>query len=274
MSDDFEKAVLRIASDWRSVQKGPSSYAGSGGAGACYLGVPPDEAAGRERFDAISNCSEFHFYLGSDEPELIQAFCDSAFAGKVAVLSIGNSSYAYNSGKGFDYSSITAILKESSLPQLRVLNLGVWELFHNAHAMYGRLGDITGLSVAMPRLERLGLYGHFELNGPETFERLERLETLMCDPVTGSVVEDAISNHSLNQLLESSFPMLRQASIDIEADEVLTYSLPESMTSGAFAPQIEKLDLCAQIDASSVTALRQGVLAKKLGKNLSLEAPE
>lgn len=165
---------------------------------------------------------EFNCYLGSEGQSLIEAFVKSPYTATVEKLSIGDSSDSTRRYGMIDYRKIVEILSNAEYPNLKTLELGVWELLCNAHCLYGRLGDITVILENMPNLEELNLYGSFELNYPIKLKNLQQLHIILDDDMTG-INGGYITQETLDNLLNSYFPVLNIVSLNLEMEEPQIY---------------------------------------------------
>jgi hypothetical protein len=210
--------------------------------GDCFFGVPTDELYGRKPLVSIPGDSRgFHFYLGADQQRLFDSFLNSDLPQSTTSLHVGNS--CYRLGKGRDYSQLTASLLAREFPNLKALELGVWQLFSNSHCAYGNVGTIDGLGLKMPELRNLSIYGNFLLHHPFSIPQLEKLHITVDDPVTG-MNGGPLDIDSVSNVLSSSFPNLRELSVDLGMeDETLCYSVPDSLANNNAFPQLAEFEL-------------------------------
>lgn len=208
----------------------------------CFLGVPPNNSYGRNSLKEFPDDLEgLHICLGADCEDLIGAFAKSKIPSQLKRLSIGDSSYAL--GKGRNYERISKILGEIEFPNLKSFEYGVWKLFSNSHCLYGDLGDVTKLLNRMPKLERLSLYGNFELNNLLGFSNLKSLDILLDDFVTG-INGGFLSQSTLNNLLNSEYPLLNDFFLGLECDnDQYGYKFSEHFLSGDKFPNLNKLEI-------------------------------
>ena len=213
--NEFHWAALAVPAEHRCLQTAPGPWRLP--LGHIFFGVPQDDSLGWTTLDQIpADLKGVHFYLGRECVELVGAFARSDAPRTVQRLSLGNSSFAI--GRGLDYAAAVRRLGAAHYPELRSLDLGVWELFSNTHCLFGRLGDVTGVLRNSPRLERLGLFGSFELTGPLRLESLRDLSLRLEDPTTGA--NGGFPGHAtLAHLLESDLPRLEQAFLDLECED-------------------------------------------------------
>lgn len=209
--------------------------------GDCFFGVPQSDFFGWTVLEEIpAEVTGFRFYLGSDCEGLIQGFANSKFTEQVERLTVGSSSF--NMGMGRNYENLTQILSTAKFPNLKVLGLGVWDLFSNSHGMYGSIGNITTLLDNMPNLEKLWLYGAFDLDAQVTLSKLSELNVTLDDHITG-VNGGLISQVTLSNLLESNLPSLQDAFIDLDCeDNDMDYQMPNSLIEGKSWPRLKKIE--------------------------------
>ncbi len=255
--NEFLQAALAVPGEHRCLQSSPGVWGLP--LEHCIFGVPPDDAFGWTVLDRIpEDLKGVHFYLGGECVELIAAFARSAGPRSVERLSLGNSSFAI--GEGLDYAAAVRQLGSARYPQLKSLDLGVWELFSNSHCLFGTLGDVTSVLRNSPELERLGLYGSFELTEALRFGSLRDLTVTLEDPTTGSN-GGHLSHATLANLLESDFPRLEVLFLDLECeDDDAGYHLPDGFLAGARAPELKKIEVTG--------GFREGERARLLGSPL------
>lgn len=258
---DFQKQFLALPENHRSFQ-GRSGQFQNWPEGDCFFGVPGDELYGRQVLETIPDgTNSFHFYLGADAIDLMKAFVNSNYPSSLEYLAIGNS--CYNFGSGFDYAAITQTLSEAVYPKLKSFEFGVWQLFSNSHAGYGKLGELSGLLKTMSQVEALALYGHFTLNNTIDMPHLRQLQIVMDDPVTG-MNGGNISPETFSNFLMSSFPNLKTAYIDLEnEDSEHEYQFPADFFSGQTCPSLEKLEILGNFSQGQRDLLHQSELCKR-----------
>jgi len=239
-NDLFQNAVNNLPKNVRCIQTKSGEW--NLPIGHCFFGVPKDKFFGWTPLKKLPKfVSGFNFYLGSDCLELLIAFSKSDYIDELEVLRIGNSSFNY--GRVDNYSELVKTLEKKNFPNLKVFELGIWELFCNAHCSYGKLGDITKLLKNMPNLEYLRLGGNFELSSPIEIDKLTELTVNLDDDVTG-INGGYITNETLSNLLNSNFPELKKAWIDLECENNdYGYSLPDVFLSGEKIPKLKKLEI-------------------------------
>jgi hypothetical protein len=208
----------------------------------CFFGVPQSEYFGWTVMDAIpKELKGIHFYLGGEPEELISAFALSEYPQSLERLDIGNSSYAI--GRNQDYRALISTIENTEFPNLKQLELGIWEQFCNAHSMYGKLGDVTKLVTNCPLVSKLGLYGCFELNRSLRLSSLKDITVTLDDFTTGSN-GGFISQATLSNLLDSYFPTLEQASLDLNCEEDQNgYIFSDLFLAGKNMPRLKRLEI-------------------------------
>ncbi len=237
---DFQELALAVSSKYRCIQSSPGRW--NLPLEYCFFGVPQEDFFGWTLLDRVpKNLKGAHFYLGGECAELISSFANSEHSQSIERLAIGNSSFAV--GSGLDYTSLIKEINGIRFPCLKVLELGVWELFSNSHCMYGTLGEITQVLTNIPQIENIGLYGYFELNEAVNLETLKSLTVRLDDYTTGA--NGGFINHStLKNLLESDCPNLEKMFIDLECeDNQYGYYFPEKFLKGENMPKLKKLEI-------------------------------
>ena len=255
---EFQEAALSLPSAHRCIQSSPGIWGLP--LGHCFFGVPQDGSFGWTVLNGIpEDLKGVHFYLGGECVELVAGFARSDCPRSVEQLSLGNSSFAL--GKGLDYSWLVKELSSASFPNLRLLDLGVWELFSNSHCMFGRLGDVTSVLQSSPKVERLGLYGSFELSEPVRFGSLRDLTVTLEDHTTGSN-GGFLSHSTFTKLLESDYPDLEEAFLNLECeDDDFGYRFSEKFLEGEELPRLKKLE----ITGGFLEGERERLLASPIG---------
>ena len=238
----FAQEIAKIPSDKKSFKV--YDKPGHDSLHICYFGVPSYEEFDRYKLEFIpSTVNYFCFYLGGEQEKLIQAFIESDYAEKIEYLAIGNSSYSY--GNSMNYSQLVSLLSQADFPKLKSLSLGVWALFSNSHCSYGYLGDVTMLLEKLTHIEKLGLYGNFELSSTLNFNNLKDLTVLVADFMAGTC-RTPISNLTLSNLLNSQFPLLEEADIDLEHyedTEIDDYTFTDNFLNLCSTPCLRKLEI-------------------------------
>ena len=264
----FQELVNQLPSDQRNIQGAsgkwnlPLDY--------CFFGVPQSDFFGwSELNDIPSNCLGFHFYLGGTPVELISEFSQSKYPAQIEKLVIGDSSYA--AGSSLDYSDLVKAIQNVEFPKLKELHLGIWELFCNAHCMFGKIGNVTNLLQHSPMIEKLGLYGQFELSSPLNFSNLKELTIELEDYTTGSN-GGFITNKTLANLLNSNFPSIEKIFIDLNCeDDDYGYRFPEDFLSGDNFPLLRKIEITGGFSKGEKERLQSSEIFKKESVNFLLE---
>lgn len=238
--NDLQASILTISKNHRCVQSAPGAW--NLPLDYCFFGVPQSEFFGWTILETIPvNTKGFHFYLGGEPEKLMADFSQSNYPAQLEKLAIGNSSYAV--GKHQDYRNLLQLLIDTQFPNLKKLDLGIWELFCNAHCLYGKLGDITRILKNSPKIEKLGLYGQFELTTSLLFSSLKDITVILEDCTTGSN-GGFISHMTLSHLLESEYPTLEAAFIDLNCQEdQYGYQFPDKFLQGQNLPKLKKLEI-------------------------------
>jgi hypothetical protein len=182
-----------------------------------------------------------YLYYGAYIKELLQEILKLAVVNNLEYLAIG---VTHNNAQHYaDYTEISKILSNTYLPNLRFFEYGVDELIANESCIYGNLGNISDVLCNMPKLEKLYLYGNFELTKSINLPHLTDLEVLMND--WGSDVNVCkITNSTLHYLLSSSFEALHLMSLYLDFnDDDYDYSIPDSFLNGQYTPNLKRLEL-------------------------------
>ena len=265
----FQEECSKVQPELRCVQSCEGKFT-NWQENDCFFGVPVDEIYGRKPLNTIpKNAKSFHFYLGSNSEALIKAFVKSEYAHSVERLHIGDS--CYQNGKGCEYENILTILSEGKYPNLKYLQLGVWQLFSNSHCAFGTLGDVTPLLAKLENLEELFLYGSFQLTSSLELKHLKLLNIESEDPVTGLNI-GASAPDSISNLLSSFMPSLNEAFIDLENDRSkMPYLIPEVFLEGKKFPKLTKLEMTGKYLAGEKERLMLSELANRHGMKLFAE---
>lgn len=158
---------------------------------------------------------ELCLYLGSNSEFIIQELVKTDYTRDIEKLVIGDSSDSQNYGR--DYRRIANILSQTYFPNIKVFEFGIWELLCNEHCIYGKLGDITTILQNMPNLEVVKLCGSFNLRKPIQLKKLKHIVVKLDDDMTG-VNGGCISQETFGNLLNSSFPCLTHAWLDLDLE--------------------------------------------------------
>jgi len=219
-----------------------------------------------ESFTSLpKNLKSFSFYFGPESLALIEAFIETDYVPKLECLSVGNSSWELGSGR--DYSKLVIELSKKKYPSLEVLYLGIWELFHNAHAGYGYLGNITDLMSNMRHLKTAYIFGNFELDRVLELNQLEKLYIKLDDEVTG-MNGGHITQNTLDLLLASHFPQLKELVLDLDVDwddedNWAIYSMPETLLDGDVFPKLKSLTVIGNYSKGQLNKLLDSQLIKR-----------
>jgi len=272
----FEQEILKIDIDKRCVQSNSGEFRNSP-VNTCFFGVPSNEQYGRVPLKIVPEIvPEVLFLMDSDQSDLVEAFIHSKQCQTLSKLIIGCSSY---SRRVPNYAQGISILKNADCPELKVLSLGEWVTFHNAHTVSGQLGDITPVLQNLSHVEELSLYGHFELAEPITFPNLKEINVENGGP---------ISNATLSNLLRSSFPKLdtlffdldcenyylKPTELDMDCPEYETrYTFPDAFLSGDHLPLVSCIEIAGGFAAGEKVKLSESSLGKRV-KTMFLEDME
>ena len=258
----FEAEASSFPGEKKCVQRGSNSLMNSA-EGDCLFGVPPSRSCGREvLLDLPKDAGGFHFYTGSHCSRIVKAFAQSEFAGQVRRISIGNtSSHVFS---GVDYKESIAALGSGNYPALKIAELGVWRLLSNSHCMMGRLGCLDDFLSASPNIEVLRLFGNFDMKKRAVLPRLKKLYLQQEDPVTGGAGE-AIASSSVENMLDSSFPSLEDAFIDLERDGgQAVYGFPDRFVEGVSFGSLRKLTVYGNFLEGEYSRLRSGKVGDRI----------
>ena len=236
----FQNSMLLIPSKHRSIQSSPGEN--NKPLNHCFFGVPQSTRYGLTTLSHIpEETIGMSFYLGGEPEGLISSFSSSGYPQKIEQLAIGNSTHEIGSHQ--DYRGLINLLKNTEFPNLKQLELGVWELFHNAHCLYGNLGDVSSILRHSPKVEDIGLYGYFEITEKNNFSFLKNIMVTLEDYATASN-GGFINQSSLSNLLESEFPLLEEMYIDLTCQEdQYGYKFPQKFLDGMNVPMLKKLEI-------------------------------
>lgn len=227
-----------------------------------WVGLGPHPDYRREAVAAVPPTRGIRFVEAPAQAALVAALAASPEAETVESLSIGTShDYARKEGAGYDHSAAIAALAGGRWPRLTELSLGDMERLFNGHCYYGRVGNITPVFEAMPRLEVLRLYGWFALERPVRHGRLKSLSVMLDDiGVSGG----PLSQETLDHLLSFRLPRLEGLDLSLdEADVEDEYTIPEAFYAGDGFPALRQM----QVDRiSEETAER--LIAWKAGRGI------
>ena len=207
-----------------------------------YFGIPSNLPKSYSEFRNLpTEAKGFYFYLGSDGIEVIEQFLQSEYVNQVERLVIGDSTY--DLGSGLKYDKITEAVSKVNFANVKEFSLGASELFCNAHCVFGTIGDITNSFKGMPKLKDLYLGGAFELHKPLYFPELERL-TIQLDDYYTCVNGGPIAQATLDNLLKSRFPKLKEVEIDLERfEEDKKYTFVDLFLSELQTPNLTQLEI-------------------------------
>jgi hypothetical protein len=182
-----------------------------------------------------------YFYYGAGIKNLLEEILKLDLVNNLEYLVIG---ITHNNAKDYaDYSEISKILSGTYFPKLKFFEYGIDELIANEHCIYGNLYDITAILGNMPNLEKLYLFGNFELTKPVTLPQLTDMEVLM-DDWNLHINGGKITNDTLQHLLTSEFESLRLLSLYLDFnDENYEYTIPQTFLTGRHTPKLELFEL-------------------------------
>ena len=261
--NNFKKYFLQIPSDRRCFHKYSTEYNHT--VKHCIFGVPLISSYGWITLKELPrHIKGFHFLMGSSCEKLIKAFSNSCYPENIEHLGIGDSSEGLLDN-GLEYSKLVEILSNTHFPNLKCLELGVWELFCNSHCLYGHLGNITYILNNSPNLEKLCLYGSFKLDESISLSKLINLTIVLDDEVTG-VNGGNIKNESMTLLLSSHFPSLKTINLDLKCDDDINEFeniLPNEFLSGLNFPNLKVLEISGKFVKGQKQELINNLLKHK-----------
>lgn len=201
---NFQNEILKLPESIRSIGK------------VTTLGINNRLSEATSLPETLNN---LNIYLGSNSESIVEEFIRSGYPHTITSLCIGDSSDSQNYGR--DYRNISKLLSKTSFPNLKNFELGVWELLYNEHCLYGKLGNITAVLQSMPDLETLTLCGSFTLDSPINLYELKEIIIKLDDDTTG-INGGYISQETLTNLLNSTFPSLKEAYLDLDLEILWT----------------------------------------------------
>ena len=256
----FTEAVLALPEGMRCMQTAPGAWKLP--LADCFFGTPADKFYGWETLTILPpEVNGFNFYLGSECTDLIEAYINSHYPEITERLMIGNSSFGL--GKGRNYADLVEIMAGGNFPNLKHFELGVWTLFHNAHCLYGKLGDVTELLQKMPALTKLELCGAFKLAKSPVFPMLEDFTVTLDDYVTGVSGGD-ISQSTFHYLINSDLPAVEEIFFDLEcADGEVAYQFTDKFLSGEGLPVLKIIEITGRFSAGEKEKLLKSPLGQR-----------
>ena len=195
------------------------------------------------------NIEVFCFYIKEPDPFFMKLFCNSCFSEQMKVLRVGGCD-KLSFEKDIDYSKIISILGEYVFPNLRICELGVWDLYSNSGECHGWLGDISPLLHHNPHIEELNLFGYFVCSKVFKFSDLNSISLYLS--YWGEAHQ--FLQEDLDNILESSFPKLRHLVIYTEAEDTI-YSLSENIYKIKSLEVIELSGAFVQSDLSKIKSV-------------------
>lgn len=289
--NQFENTALQVPREYRGVQTTPVNSAGYGPIGHYYFGIPSLGRQGVECTDEFPLDMEgVSFFLGKSAiaRDLLSSFVRSGYPENIKRLSIGNSSFRLEGssqwlGEIIEYAEIVAQLNGTVFPELTEFHLGVSELFSNSERLHYTLGDVTGILANCPKLETLGLYGDFEINQSYDFDQLRELTVM---PTDGFDAEQRLHQRTLDNLLNSDFPLLEYLFIDsftkdacerdddgiyqVAAEEII-YTLPKKILEEGIFPNLKSIEICGEFAIGEKQRLLASDVCRRLGANCFLD---
>jgi len=194
-----------------------------------------------------------YFYYGAGIKDLLEEILKLDLVNNLECMAIG---ITHNNANDYaDYSEISKLLSNSHFPKLRFFEYGVDELIANEHCIYGNLGNITDVLGNMPGLEKLYLYGNFELTKPLDLPQLADLEVLMDDYVL-HINGGKISNETLQKILSSDLESIQILSLYMDFnDQNYDYSIPETFLSGQHMSKLKMFELQGKFKTGTKTTI-------------------
>lgn len=205
------------------------------------IGLAPDPDHGLLPLREVPDAPGWVCFLEAPrQAELIRAFAASPRARTVERLVLGTShDYARKRSVGYDMGAAVAALAGARLPALKRLSLGDMEMLFNGHRLFGTLGDVTAIFDIAPRLEELGLHGHFALRRPV---RHARLRSLLVEVEDVGVTGGPLDQETVSNLLLSDLPSLAECALDLSDDHPeFLYAIPDAFFSGSPFPALRHL---------------------------------
>jgi len=203
------------------------------------------------------------FYFGGCDTvhKLLEIFIKSTYIKTIQTLYIG----IFNESQGsYDYQKIVKILSKGNFPKLKFFSIGNYdELYNGGMNFLGNLGDITYLLEIMSHLEYLELNGYFELKKRLTFLYLKKL-FLLTDSDTRwwypNLIDQDISQNTLDNFLLSSYPKLLYFEIGVDDDSSFTF--PKLFLEAPKMPILEQLTIEGGFKIGEKEKILQSPLSK------------
>lgn len=207
-----------------------------------WIGLPPDQSFRRMPVTVVPESPQSVLFVeGPVQADLISAFVAGLEAATVENLMIGTS-HDYISGHRtpYDFAAAMAALMTARMPALKRLIVGDMELLFNGHGYFGQLGDMTAVWDVAPNLETLRICGRAEFSRPMRHETLKTL-SLTADDISGH--SGPTAPESVNNLLCSHFPRLRELDLSLEVDGAGAYTIPEMFYNGRHMPALSEVSI-------------------------------
>jgi hypothetical protein len=213
-----------------------------------------------------------YFYYGSGIKDLLEEILKLDMIKDLEYLAIG---ITHNHADDYaDYSEISKLLSTTYFPKLKFLEYGVDELVANEPCIYGNLGNITGVLSNMPQLEKLYLYGNFQLTAPLSLPFLTHFEVCM-DDYNLHINGGKITNHTLQHIFLSKLESLVLMSLDLTFnDEDYNYTIPDEFLSGINTPNLELLELMGKFNSGTGLQINESLIAKHPNIRISISGIE
>lgn len=239
-NNKLNREIEKIPQNKRFIKKNEDSFDGLFCKDSCVFGMSTSVD-----FEVLNHIPKqtkgLYFYYGTAAKDLLEEMTKLEVIQNIEYLTIG-----FTHGNDMqisDYSEISKILARTHFPKLKSFEYGIDELTANEHCVYGNLGDITGILENMPMLEKLYLYGNFELLKSLHFNTLTDIEVVMDDFVL-NINGGRISNPTIHHLLSSQFEELRLLALNLDFnDEIFEYSLPSIFLTGQNAQKLEHFEI-------------------------------
>lgn len=148
-----------------------------------------------------------------------------------------------------DYTRISELLSSVKFPKLSTFIYGDDFLLANEDAYYPYLGDITTVLKNMPALEKLELYGVFDLEEKINLTKIKHVSIhsyWVQDELIGLIKQSTIDN-----LLQSNYELLEEIALDLnvyrfysDLGEKYFYQLDENFFNNSY--RLKYVDICGQ----------------------------
>jgi len=264
----LQEEILKMPPEQRFYTGDGGALRGLFGENACVFGA--GTYSNIEVLQSIpEDTKKLYLYYGSAGRDLLESILQLEIIKNLEWLVIGIT--RFYSGYHTDYTQISSLLAGARFPKLKLFEYGVDQLLANEHCLYGNLGNVTQILNNMPNLEKLYLYGNFELAEPINLPHLTDLEVLIDDWVT-HINGGKITNNTLQNLLSSKFESLRLLSLYLDFDDQnYDYSIPELFLTGSNTPALKVIEINGKFKSGTKIRFNSASFFKNSDIKLQIE---